>query len=178
MIDILFGIMMIFAIIKGYRKGLIIAFFSMIALIVGLAAALKFSAILATVLENHVSKHTSWIPVVSFILVFTLAVILVNWGAKLIEKAFEVAMLGWFNKAGGIVFYALIYTIIFSVFLFYAETIHLFKPDTLQSSKVYPYVQPLGPKVIDGFGKIIPVFKDMFKELEAFFGNVSEKIPH
>ena len=40
MIDIAFAIILIIACIKGYQKGLIIAVFSIIAFIIGLAAAL------------------------------------------------------------------------------------------------------------------------------------------
>ncbi len=38
-IDILFGILLLLAVIKGWRRGLIIAVFSVIAIIVGIAAA-------------------------------------------------------------------------------------------------------------------------------------------
>jgi membrane protein required for colicin V production len=37
-------------------------------------------------------------------------------------------------------------------------------------------VQPWGPKAIDAFGKLIPVFKDMLKQLEEFFGQVSQQV--
>ena len=88
------------------------------------------------------------------------------------------ALLGWVNRLGGIVFYAALYIIIFSVFLFYADKIHLLKPETIQSSQSYNFVQPWGPVVIDSFGKLIPIFKDMFSDLEAFFGNIGNKIQH
>ena len=50
--------------------------------------------------------------------------------------------------------------------------------DTVHASQTYPYVQLWGPVVIDGFGKIIPVFKDMFTELESFFESIGNKIVH
>jgi membrane protein required for colicin V production len=175
LIDIIFGILLIFAAIKGYKRGFIIALFSAIALIVGIAAALKFSTIMATIVENHISVSTRWIPTVSFVLVFLLAVILVNWGGKLIEKTFKIALLGWLNRLGGILLYIALYTLIFSVLLFYAEKINILNIETTNVSKVYPYIKPLGPKVIDGFGKFIPIFKDMFQDLEFFFEKVKEK---
>ena len=33
------------------------------------------------------------------------------------------------------------------------------------------------PKLMDGIGKIIPVFKDMFQDLEDFFDGVSKQVP-
>jgi membrane protein required for colicin V production len=87
-------------------------------------------------------------------------------------------LLGWLNRIGGIILYAVIYTIIFSIFLFYAEKLQLIQPTVIQSSQTYKFIQPWGPEVINGFGKIIPLFKDMFTELESFFNSVSNKIPH
>ena len=46
-IDLMAAIAVVFAIIKGYSKGLIVALFSVAGFIVGLAAALKLSSLVA-----------------------------------------------------------------------------------------------------------------------------------
>ena len=176
MIDLIFAILMILAIVKGYQKGLIIALFSIIALVVGLAAALKLSAAVAMYLQHSTTVSSKWLPVISFALVFFLVVILVHLGGKLIEKTFEMAFMGWLNRIGGILLYAVLYTIIYSVCLFYVDKINVFEKDTIESSLVYPVVQPLAPKVINGFGSLVPLFKDTFTQLEDFFAGVSNKI--
>jgi membrane protein required for colicin V production len=178
LIDIIFAILIVIAIIKGYQKGLIIAVFSIIAFIVGLAAALKLSATVAAYLQNNVNISGKWLPIISFTVVFLIVVLIVNLGAKLIEKSFEMALPGWVNRMGGIFFFILLYVIILSVFLFYAEKIHLFEEATILTSKAYPFVKPWGPKVIDSFGKVVPVFKDMFARLGDYFESISTKIPH
>jgi membrane protein required for colicin V production len=178
MLDIIFAIIIIIACIKGFQKGLIIALFSIVAFIIGLAAALKLSAVVAVWLSGSANINAKWLPFISFAIVFFVVVLLVRWGGKLIEKTFQMALLGWVNRIGGIVFYAALYIIIFSIFLFYAEKIHMIKPETIQASQTYNFVQPWGPIVIDNFGKVIPVFKDMFTELETFFGTVGNKIQH
>jgi membrane protein required for colicin V production len=176
-IDLFFAVIIIMACIKGFTKGLIIAVFSIVAFIVGLAAALKLSTAVAAWLGNSVSVSTKWLPFISFALVFFIVILLVRWGAKLIEKTFKMALLGWVNKLGGIVFYLALYTIIFSIFLFYAEKIQLIQPSVIQASSTYAYVQPWGSKVIDSIGTVLPIFKDMFTELSNFFGKVSTNIP-
>lgn len=176
MIDIIFAILLIIAVIKGLRKGLVVALFSIVAFIIGLAAALKLSAVVALYLEKNVSVPGKWLPVISFALVFLVVVILVNLGAKFIEKSFEMAFLGWANKLAGAVLYALLYTIIFSVVLFYADKIHLLQPQTFEKSTTWPYIKPWGPMIIDGIGKLIPWFKDVFTSLENFFENIAGKI--
>jgi membrane protein required for colicin V production len=178
MLDIVFAIIIVVACIKGYQKGLIIALFSIIAFIIGLAAALKLSSVMAGYHGNSTTISNKWLPFVSFVVVFFAVVLLVRWGGKLIEKTFQMALLGWVNRLGGIVFYAALYIIIFSVFLFYAEKIHLIEAATIQSSISYNFVQPWGPIVIDNFGKVIPIFKNTFSDLEAFFSTVGNKIHH
>jgi membrane protein required for colicin V production len=42
-------------------------------------------------------------------------------------------------------------------------------------SKVYEYIAPWGPKVIDNLGNIIPIFKDMFEQLQNFFAELAKK---
>ncbi len=177
LIDFLFGVMMVFAIIKGYSKGLILALFSIIAFIIGLAAALKLSAVVAAYFSDSVHVSTRWLPFIAFILIFLAVILLVRLGAKLIEKVFQVAMLGWLNRLGGIVFYMALYIIILSIFLFYAITLQVLKPEAIASSLTYEFIQPWGPKVMDNIGKVIPVFKDMFTALGDFFNSATNKIP-
>ncbi len=169
---------MVIAVLKGYRKGLIVALFSIIAFIIGLAAALKLSAVAASYLKDSVNISAKWLPFIAFIIVFIGVVLLIRMGGKLIEKAVQVALLGWLNRIGGIILYAAIYIIILSFFLFFAEKLGFIKPSVIQSSLTYDFIQPWGPKLINSFGKVLPVFKDTFIELESFFDSVSNKIPH
>lgn len=175
-LDFIFAIIIVLAIIKGYQRGLIIGIFSLIAVVIGLAAAMKLSTAVAGYIGKSVKISEQWLPVISFALVFFVVLILIRVGAKAIERTAEFVMLGWANRLGGIVFYAAMYIIVFSVLLFYASQMDIIKEDTIQQSATYSFVQPWGPKAINGFGAIIPVFKNMFTELENFFSSISEKI--
>ena len=75
LIDFAFAALLILAIIKGYQKGLIIAIFSIIAFIVGLAAALKLSTVVAAYLKDSISISAKWLPFIAFALVFFIVVI-------------------------------------------------------------------------------------------------------
>ncbi len=176
-LDIVVALFIILAVIKGYRQGLIVALFSVIAFIVGLAAALKLSVVVAGYIGNAVNISDKWLPIISFAVVFFIVVLLVRLGAKFIEKSVELAMLGWLNKLGGILLYAGLYILIFSILIFYADQLGFIKPETKNESVTYAYVQPWGPKLMEGLGKIIPIFKGMFKDLEDFFDGVSKQVP-
>ena len=92
--------------------------------------------------------------------------------AKAIEKLLDLAMLGWANKLAGILFYFFLYGIIVSILLFYAVELKLIKADTMQASVTYEWVRPLGPFVINQLAVILPFFRNMFDQLESFFGRL------
>jgi membrane protein required for colicin V production len=175
-LDLVFAVVVVLAIFKGYRRGLIVGIFSFIAIIVGLAAALKLSAVVAGHIGKSVKVSDQWLPVISFIIVFVVIVLLVRLGANFIQRTAEVAMLGWVNRLGGILLYLAIYVAVFSVLLFYAEKLQLLRQSTIDKSVTYSYIRPLGPRVMDAFGSIVPFFRNMFAELENFFDGISHKI--
>jgi membrane protein required for colicin V production len=175
-LDLIFAVILILAVIKGYQRGLIVGVFSFIAIIIGLAAAIKLSLAVAGYIGETVKVSDEWLPIISFVVVFLIVVLLVRWGANVIQRTAEVAMLGWVNKLGGIILYLALYIAVFSVLLFYAEQVQLLKQETINKSATYSFVRPWGPKAINTFGTVIPFFKDMFSELEKFFDGISHKI--
>lgn len=176
LLDIIFAALIVFAVLKGYQRGLIIGLFSLVAVVIGLAAAMKLSVVMADYLDKAVNISDKWMPVVSFAVVFLLVLLLIRLGAKAIEKTVEMAMMGWLNKIGGIILFTAIYITVFSVLVFYAEQLKLLQPDMINKSVTYSFIQPWGPKAINGLGSIVPLFKDMFSALKQFFEGVATNI--
>ena len=164
------------AVIKGYQRGLIVAVFSLIAFVIGLAAAMKLSTMVAGYIGKAINISDRWLPVISFAVVFILVALLVRWGAGIVQRTIEIALLGWVNRIGGILFYVMLFITVFSVILFYALQIKILKQETINASVTWPFIQPWGPRAIDSFAFVIPFFKDMFGQLESFFGNISDKM--
>jgi membrane protein required for colicin V production len=176
LIDSIFAILMVIAILKGIRKGFVVAIFSFLAVIIGIAAAMKLATVVADWLKNSTNISAAWLPFLSFALVMIAVVILVRIGASMIESAMKMVMLGWINKLCGIILFAALYTTVYSVVLFYADKMHWIKPGTFAASGTYAFIQPWGPKAIDLFGAVIPWFKGMFDELSHFFDGVHARI--
>lgn len=167
--------LVVLSVIKGFRNGLVVAVFSLLAFIIGLAAALKLSAVVADYLGTSTNISQRWLPILAFALVFFVVVLLVRLGAKAMEGGLRMVMLGWLNKLGGVVFYLLLYFFIFSIVLFYADQLHIIRPETSQTSTTYPFIYPIAPVVMDALGSLLPFFKNMFTELENFFDHLSKK---
>jgi membrane protein required for colicin V production len=174
-IDILFVLLLVFAIYKGYTKGLIIAICSLIAWLLGITAALKLSAVTADYLHKHYQLGSYWLPVATFVLLFIAVVLLVRLIAKLLEKVVQLALLGWLNRLLGICLYLFIYTVVLSILLWLANQVYLLPPQVKASSKVYPYIAPLGPHIVDMTGRLIPYFSNIFHDLEHFFQELARQ---
>lgn len=174
-IDIIFLLLLVIAIIKGISRGFIVAIFSFLAIIIGVAAAMKLSYIVANWLQHSFNTGQEWLPVLSFLIVLIGVILLVRWIANLIQAAVKIAMLGWLNKLGGIVLYLFIYLFTYSVLLFYLTKMNFIKPETIAASKTYSLIEPFGVKAIDIVGKVIPFFKGIFQQLSDFFENIAAK---
>jgi membrane protein required for colicin V production len=172
LIDIVFSVLMLMALSKGLRRGLIVAVFSVAGLVIGLAAAMKFSTVVARHLHQSLQLSTKWLPVIAFIAVFICVVLIVRWAANLLEAAVSMVWMEWLNKLGAVILYGCLYTAIYSVLLFYAKQLGILSPQAIATSRVYGFVEPWGPTLINALGRIIPLFKDMFTQLEDFFAGL------
>ncbi len=174
-IDVILFILLVIAVIKGISRGFIVAIFSFIAIIIGVVAAMKLSYLAANWLQQSFNINGNWLPVISFLLVLLGVILLVRWVANLIQAAVNIAMLGWLNKLGGIILYLFIYLFVYSIILFYLTKMEILTTETIAASRTYNLVEPFGPKAVDMLGNIIPVFKNVFEQLSAFFETIAGK---
>ena len=175
-IDIPYFIFILFAIYKGYNRGLIVALFSYLALIIGLAAAIKLSAVAANWLQRNTHIGYTWIPFLSFIIVLIGVIALIRLIAGILQKSVEFILMGWLNKIGGVALYCALYTMAFSVVLFYAIQLKVITGEAIESSKCYGFIRPWGLFTINGIGKIFPIFRDMFTQLEHYFEGTAKRL--
>lgn len=174
-IDVIFLLLLAIAVIKGISRGFIIAIFSFVAIILGVVAAMKLSSVVAEKIEQSFNTGKQWLPFLSFLLVLIAVVFLVRFIAGIIQRAVNMAMLGWLNKLGGVVLFVLLYISVYSVVLFYLTQMNIIKPETVSASHTYGFIEPFGPKIVDTIAWIIPVFKNLFQQLSHFFGSIASQ---
>jgi membrane protein required for colicin V production len=177
LIDVVAAGLLLLAGIKGYKRGLIVGVFSFVAVLVGLAAAVKLSVVAAEYMRQYTTIAGGWIPLLSFLIVFIVVVLLIRLGANAIEEAVKVVTLGWANKLGGILLYAAFYLLSYSVMLFYLSSMGIVKENTLQDSITAGALLRLGPWTIEKMALLFPLFKDMFAALQQFFADVRAQLP-
>lgn len=162
--------------LKGYRKGLILALFSVIALISGVCVALQLSKTVAGWLFNDYPQIARWTPLISYFLVFVITVWLIRLAGGLIQQSFEFLALGWFNRILGAILYGFFISFAFSVFLWLALKMDFFKDDILLSSKAIPLLKPVFHQTLKTAGYIFPFVRSLFDDLSFFFGQVNVKL--
>lgn len=172
-IDILFAVTLLLAIFKGWSKGLIVGIFSLLALILGAAAALKLSGSFALYMQSEIGHPSPFWPIVAFVLIFFAVALLVRLIARMLEKTLQLVMLGWFNRLCGVILYAAAYTVLFSIGLWLANQLYLIYPTLKTTSRTYTWLAPIGPSAIAFAGSLIPWFKDIFHQLELFFQTIA-----
>jgi len=178
LIDLLLLASWSIAILKGMSRGFVVAVFSVIGFIVGLAAALALSSKLSQQIATEGGKYRYWIPFLSFLAVFLIASLLVSLLARMVQKLIKLSMLEGLNKIGGAILYVAVYSVILSALIFFLEAMHIVSEENIQRSAFLPFIKPLAPSVIEGIGKFIPAFRNMFTELQTFFETSANNLYH
>ncbi|HXS36929.1 MAG TPA: CvpA family protein [Flavipsychrobacter sp.] len=177
LLDIIGITLVIILFIRGYRKGIIVAAFSLLGFILGIICALKLSHTFASWLFDKGIITSGWAQVVSFIVLFIVVVLLVRLLAKAIDSVVNAVFLGFISRLLGGLFYAFIAAVIWSTLLWIANQMHLISPETIAHSKTYSWFTPVAPWVCDHVGKVLPFAKHIFSDLQHFFENVNQKLP-
>jgi membrane protein required for colicin V production len=176
-IDVLFLIALLIGIIRGWKSGIIISLFVSAAWVLGIIGALKLCGGAAAVIRDQFRIESAYVPVVAFIGVFLLISLVVYLIGKSLEKVVEVAQMGFLNKFMGVVFQASVFLVILSLFIWLVNGVGLIAPEVKNASKSFSLLNSVSTHCIELSEKYLPAVKEVFREIEEFFENVSEQVP-
>jgi len=150
-LDIILAIPILWFAYKGFSKGLIIELATLLALLLGIYVAIKFSDLTESYLINNLDFHGKYTHIIAFSLTFIGVVLLVNLVGRLVSKIADMVMLGWLNKLAGVVFGVLKAAFILSILIYIVNRLdvkeHLITPELKQESKLYKPIEGLSLKV-------------------------------
>lgn len=171
-IDIIFAALLAYAIYKGLKNGLFVEIASLLALVVGIFVAIKFSHIVRTVIETKVSWDPKYIEITAFALTFIAVVIVIHLSAKLLTKIVDFAYLGWINRLAGAGFSVLKTILALSIVILLFEKINLnnmlAKQETIDESVFY---NPT--KEISAF--VYPQIEEWYEKGVQYSGNSEQE---
>jgi membrane protein required for colicin V production len=166
-IDILIIVPLIYAGYKGYKHGLIIEVFTLLALFVGLYAGIHFSDFIAAYLKTTFSWNSEYLPIISFTIIFLAIGAMVFFAGKTIEQMVKVVHLTPLNKFFGVFFSILKMTYFLSVLLVIAESYDekgdFLPEEKKESSLLYKPVKAVSTTTIPGLEESTIFIKNAFK---------------
>ena len=162
-IDIILVILLLLAAINGFKKGFVVELASLAALVLGIWGAFEFSDITADFLVENFDIQWKHLNVISFIVTFVVIVILVHIVASVVNKVVEAAMLGFLNRAAGLVFgvlkSALILSVILVVFDRIDRDVNILPEEKKAESRLYQPIRDFAPA-------IFPFIEDWVKDIK------------
>jgi len=150
-LDIVLGLPLLWAVYRGFTKGLIISVATLAALILGVYAAIHFSSFFAEYLNNWFHPSPKNLRILSFAVTFVLVVILVRligWG---LDKLIKAVAMGFLNRFLGVFFEMVKWVFILSVIISLMDssdrTKNLISEKYKDESALYRPVSKLAPIV-------------------------------
>lgn len=116
-LDIFLLVPIVWGLVRGLYKGIIMSSASFVGLIIAIILANKFSAELSVELNNWFVLSEKAINIVSYLAIFVIVSLLCFFIAKILEKFLKIVTLSWLNKLMGAIFGVVKYALILSVLI-------------------------------------------------------------
>lgn len=179
-IDILLLISIGYAAYKGFKNGLVVEVFTLLALLVGLYAGIHFSDATAQFLKEKGGFDSEYLPVIAFTLTFLAVGAMVYFGGKMLEKMVDVVHLTPINKFFGVVFALIKVLYVISILIVliesYDEKGDFVNEETKEKSLLYHPVKQLSLSTIPRIEESTIFLKNSFKNEQDSTGLSVEQI--
>ena len=176
LLDIILGIILVFAFVQGMRKGLFVSLASFIGLILGVIGAIYFSEFAVKHINNWLSLNEETTSFVAKAVTFIAIIFIINWAAKFLTKIADFAFLGLVNKILGGVFNVLFSAFLISIFFMFFNqwnaTEYVISNEKKENSNLYAPVEAFAPLVLPD---LVEDLKNLDVQKEILNINQSEK---
>jgi membrane protein required for colicin V production len=167
--DVILLVPLLYGAYKGFREGLILELFSILALILAFIGGFKLLHVVMEFMRDSWDMDGSWLPIIAFALIFVGIIILTNMAGKAISGILNMTFLGVFDKIGGAVLALFKWAFGISVLLWVLLRFNISLPDDWQEgSLLYPYLEPMADKMWELIEYLLPVASDFFESIREF----------
>jgi len=159
-IDMVLGVLLLWGIINGFRRGFIVEVASLLALVLGVWGGIRWSHGVADFVRLQWGWEGAYIPQVSFAITFVGIVIVVWLVGKLLTQVLKMIALNIFNRIAGGAFGLMKFAILLGVLIQLWNTIdpkgHIWPREDRNNSLLYPYVESLSTTLFPQLQELIP----------------------
>jgi membrane protein required for colicin V production len=165
-VDIFLTIILVVGAYLGYKRGFLLELFFLLAIVLGVFVGFKLMKLGMGVLQREFNADKTFLPYISFIIIFVLVMVLVIFIGRRIKNSIDTTFLGKVDALAGAGLGLIKYAFCLSVIIWLAESLKIKFPESWSAgSQLYPLTAKLA-SVMSGFlGSFIPFFKEIFGQL-------------
>lgn len=156
-IDLIIIVLLVFGLARGFINGFVKELASLLALIVGIWGAIKFSTFTAEKLYDYFDMTGKYVGIVAFLITFVIIVIIIHFVGLLVDKFVDKISLGLLNSVLGLIFglfkSALILSVIFVVLNAIDAKHHFLPREQIARSKFYNPIADIAPAIFPIIGE-------------------------
>jgi membrane protein required for colicin V production len=150
-LDLIFLIPLLFALYRGFTKGLIHMIASLAALLLGIFGAIRLRPAFASLLDSLFDISPDFMNVIAFSVAFVSIVLVVHLVAFVVEKLISAVALSFVNRLLGMGFGLLVTAFVISMILWPVNQINqerqLIKPERIEGSMLYGPLSKFAPAI-------------------------------
>ena len=150
-LDIIFLIPLLFALYRGFKKGIIHMVASLAALVLGIFGAIQLRPLFASFLDSVFDISPDYINIIAFSVAFVVIVLLVNLVAYMVEKLIKAVALNFINRLMGMAFGLLVTAFVLSMILWPLNQINaekqIIKAERIDNSLLYKPLSAFAPAI-------------------------------
>ena len=124
-IDVIIIILLLIGLYKGIKNGFFVEIASLVAFVIGVFIAIKFSYLVKDIIVNWVDWSPETVQITAFALTIVLVIAIIHLSAALFTKIADFAFLGWVNTLFGGIFGVLKSMLALGIFLTLVQKVNI-----------------------------------------------------
>ena len=150
-LDIIFLVPLLFALYRGFKKGMIHMVASLAALVLGIFGAIKLRPVFASLLDSIFDISPDYMNVIAFSVAFVSIVLVVHLVAFVVEKLIKAVALNLVNRLLGMGIGLLVTAFVLSMILWPVNQVNaekqIIRPERIEGSILYKPLSGFAPAV-------------------------------
>jgi len=150
-LDIIFLVPLLFALYRGFKKGMVHMIASLAALVLGILGAVKLRPLFASLLDSIFNIDPAHMNAIAFAVAFVCIVIVVHLAAFFLDKLIKAVALNFVNRLLGMAFGLLVTAFVISMILWPLNQVNenrqIIKPEHIEGSLLYKPLSAIAPAV-------------------------------
>jgi membrane protein required for colicin V production len=150
-LDIIFLVPLLFALYRGFKKGMIHMVASLAALVLGIFGAIRLRPMFASLLDSIFDISPDYMNVIAFSVAFVSIVLVVHLVAFAVERLIKAVALNLVNRLLGMGFGLLVTAFVISMILWPVNQVNeekqIIKPERIENSLLYKPLSAFAPAV-------------------------------